>query len=174
MPPFLAREISNSGSVKTLFPSGRQISTILDTLCLASGVKEAVVNSVRATVCSEMSISSLWPTLLIRSRSLSKARRSILMISGLGAISLLRISPITFSILWARFLMLLRPKKPAPPLMEWAARKALLTRSSSMSAPAFSMANRSFSILARCSSDSSTYECNISSSSMLIVLLLSK
>jgi len=51
--------------------------------------------------------------------------------------------------------MLARPKKPAPPFMECAARNTLSTSSLFVFVPSSSIANMSFSMSDKCSNDSS-------------------
>ena len=161
---FFAWEISNSLTLKIMLPSDRHTSTILDMAFFSSIGNETDIRPLRATKCSETFILLLCSTLLMSSLSLSKAKRRIFTTSGAGTISWLRISPNMFSILWASSFMVSRPKKPPPPLIEWAARKTLFTSSRSISAPASSIINRSFSTSANCSRDSSTYNCKVSSS----------
>src|ERR1035437_687105 len=115
-----------------------------------------------------MSAVSRKAGLLIISRSMSKAARSTLVTSALGVILRERSMSRTVSALWASSLGRVRPKKLLPPLMEWAARKTLFTRSSSRLAPPSSMASKSASMVARCSRDSVINSFNSSSSMVFL------
>ena len=63
---------------------------------------------------------------------------------------------------WANSPMVVKPKKPAAPLIECTERNTLFTSSMSALAPASSMARNSFSMLARCSWDSVANSATIS------------
>ena len=163
-PPSRARRRSIAGIVTRTLPPPKEASETVVRLCFWSCGRKEALRPVRATACSEMSACWLCAGSFTISRSLSKACSRMFTTSGLGVISLDRISESAVSVLCASSWILVRPKKALPPLIEWAARKTLFTRVSSLAAPCSSMVSRSASMPARCSRDSARNSFKSSSS----------